>query len=58
MHFLPQFAFLASLCGLLSAVAAVTPIEVKGSQFVNPKTSTRFQMIGVEYVVLPRTMRL
>ncbi|DAA74489.1 TPA_exp: 1,3-beta-glucanosyltransferase [Trichophyton benhamiae CBS 112371] len=44
-----KFAFLASLCGLLSAVAAVTPIEVKGSQFVNPKTSTRFQMIGVDY---------
>ncbi|EFQ97072.1 1,3-beta-glucanosyltransferase gel2 [Nannizzia gypsea CBS 118893] len=44
-----KFAFLASLCGLLSAVAAVTPVEVQGSQFVNPKTKARFQMIGVDY---------
>ncbi|KAK2875039.1 hypothetical protein FQN49_001837 [Arthroderma sp. PD_2] len=44
-----QFTFLASLCGLLSTVAAVTPVEVKGSQFVNSKTNTRFQMVGVDY---------
>ncbi|EEQ30125.1 Glycolipid anchored surface protein 4 precursor [Microsporum canis] len=44
-----QFALLASLCGLFSAVAAVTPVDVQGSQFVNLKTNTRFQMVGVDY---------
>ncbi|KAK2751162.1 hypothetical protein FQN57_000239 [Myotisia sp. PD_48] len=46
---LSQLSLLASVCGLISTVAAVVPIEVQGSQFVNPKTNARFQMIGVDY---------
>jgi hypothetical protein len=29
--------------------AAVTPLEVQGNFFVNPKTNTRFQLVGVDY---------
>lgn len=29
--------------------AAVTPLEVQGNFFVNPKTNTRFQIVGVDY---------
>ncbi|KAK2799108.1 hypothetical protein FQN50_008614 [Emmonsiellopsis sp. PD_5] len=32
-----------------STVLAVTPLEIHGSQFVNPKTNARFQIIGVDY---------
>src|SRR6478735_8725423 len=30
-------------------VAAVPPLEVRGNQFVNPKTGDRFQVVGVAY---------
>lgn len=29
--------------------AAVTPLEVRGNQFVNPKSGTRFQVVGMAY---------
>ncbi|PGH09717.1 hypothetical protein GX51_00397 [Blastomyces parvus] len=41
--------FTALFALLASTVVAVTPIEVKGSQFVNSKSSKRFQIIGVDY---------
>jgi hypothetical protein len=32
-----------------SLAAAVTPLEVRGNSFVNPKTGTKFQIVGVAY---------
>ncbi|KAI2631647.1 glycolipid anchored surface protein [Xylaria nigripes] len=37
--------------GAAASVAAVTPLEVQGSQFVNPKTGDAFQIIGVAYQI-------
>jgi hypothetical protein len=28
---------------------AVTPLEVQGADFVNPKTGNRFQVVGIDY---------
>ncbi|CAG8903281.1 unnamed protein product [Penicillium egyptiacum] len=39
----------ASVCALASAAAALTPLEVKGKDFVDSKTQDRFQIIGVDY---------
>lgn len=35
--------------GAASLAAAVQPLEVKGNQFVNPKTGNAFQIVGVAY---------
>ncbi|KAI0518160.1 glycolipid anchored surface protein, partial [Xylaria bambusicola] len=43
-------AALAAL-GAATSVAAVTPLEVHGSQFVNPKTGDAFQVVGVAYQI-------
>jgi 1,3-beta-glucanosyltransferase GAS3 len=32
-----------------SVAVAVTPLEVRGNQFVNPKTGAAFQVVGVAY---------
>ncbi|KAI1822389.1 glycolipid anchored surface protein [Xylaria intraflava] len=37
--------------GAAASVAAVTPLEVKGSQFVNSKTGDAFQIVGVAYQI-------
>ncbi|KAI1432145.1 glycolipid anchored surface protein [Xylaria sp. CBS 124048] len=37
--------------GAAASVAAVTPLEVQGSQFVNSKTGNAFQIIGVAYQI-------
>ncbi|KAL4999212.1 Glucanosyltransferase-domain-containing protein [Aspergillus recurvatus] len=40
---------LAAACALATTASAVTPIEVKGKDFVNSKTGDRFQILGVDY---------
>ncbi|KAF2964791.1 hypothetical protein GQX73_g8775 [Xylaria multiplex] len=37
--------------GAATSVAAVTSLEVQGSQFVNPKTGDAFQVVGVAYQI-------
>ncbi|KAI0392735.1 glycoside hydrolase family 72 protein [Xylariaceae sp. FL0594] len=37
--------------GAATTVAAVTPLEVHGSQFVNPKTGNVFQIVGAAYQI-------
>ncbi|RAK97500.1 1,3-beta-glucanosyltransferase gel2 [Aspergillus ibericus CBS 121593] len=39
----------AAACAFATTASAVTPIEVKGSDFVNSKTGDRFQILGVDY---------
>ncbi|KKK26336.1 hypothetical protein ARAM_004258 [Aspergillus rambellii] len=39
----------AALCALASTANAVTPLEIKGKDFVNSKTGDRFQILGVDY---------
>ncbi|KAH8684649.1 glycoside hydrolase family 72 protein [Tricladium varicosporioides] len=39
-------AFIA-LCA--SVALAATPLEIKGADFINPKTGNRFQLVGVAY---------
>ncbi|KAI1813031.1 glycoside hydrolase family 72 protein [Poronia punctata] len=43
-------AALAAL-GAATSVVAVTPLEVHGSQFVNPKTGAAFQIVGAAYQI-------
>lgn len=43
-------AALAAL-GAATSVAAVTSLEVQGSQFVNPTTGKAFQIVGVAYQI-------
>lgn len=49
MVHLTRGSVLLAGASLLSSVAAVPTIEIKGSQFVNSKSGDRFQMIGVDY---------
>jgi 1,3-beta-glucanosyltransferase GAS3 len=37
--------------GAATSVAAVTTLEVHGSQFVNPKTGNAFQIVGAAYQI-------
>jgi hypothetical protein len=37
--------------GAATSVAAVTTLEVHGSQFVNPKTGDAFQIVGAAYQI-------
>ncbi|GAQ41911.1 1,3-beta-glucanosyltransferase Gel2 [Aspergillus niger] len=39
----------AAACAFATTANAVTPIEVKGKDFVNSKTGDRFQILGVDY---------
>ncbi|EEH18554.1 hypothetical protein PABG_07614 [Paracoccidioides brasiliensis Pb03] len=47
MTLLRSFTVLFAL--VASTVHAVTPISIEGSQFVNPVSKKRFQIIGVDY---------
>ncbi|EAW06810.1 1,3-beta-glucanosyltransferase gel2 [Aspergillus clavatus NRRL 1] len=40
---------LTAVCALATTVNAVVPIEVQGKDFVNSKTGSRFQVLGVDY---------
>lgn len=42
-----SLALLALVASFTSYVSAVSPIEVRGADFVNAVDGTRFQMIGV-----------
>lgn len=37
--------------GAAASVAALTSLEIQGSQFVNPKTGDAFQIVGVAYQI-------
>ncbi|RDW70496.1 1,3-beta-glucanosyltransferase gel2 [Aspergillus mulundensis] len=40
---------LAAACALATTASAVTPVIVKGKDFVNSETGDRFQILGVDY---------
>ncbi|KAL4946772.1 hypothetical protein BDV06DRAFT_181518 [Aspergillus oleicola] len=40
---------LAAVCALATTATAVTPVEVRGKDFVNSETGDRFQILGIDY---------
>ncbi|PYH48315.1 1,3-beta-glucanosyltransferase gel2 [Aspergillus saccharolyticus JOP 1030-1] len=47
---IPTYArLLATACALATTANAVTPLVVKGTDFVNSETGDRFQILGVDY---------